>query len=382
MPSDSHPATIVITIDGLSSFMLGLQGNTSLETIAFDTLAAQGISFDFAFSPSCDLESVLVAMMTDADGGSIADGGVGNCFFVSDCPIAIGVAASAQFDSIIEVPLPTPDVAATSVAETRAAEFFAAAIETVQSLESGDLLWLHFSGLSACWDAPLRMRERYRDPDDPDIYDDVTPPNFSFDADVDDPDLLVSVQQACYAQVAIIDHVLEIFLDHLTQHPAGRSAVLIATSTRGYSLGEHGYVGIGKTLHSPSLHVPLLTKLSNGQRSQQNLRSHRLIQTTAIARWIADPESIVSDCETIMATDSRPILFSDGQNLAIQTATWKLVRGVDTDGVITEALFAKPDDRWEVNDVARRCPQIVDELESLLLKSNADNAASEDFGKT
>lgn len=366
MPAVSPPATIVITIDGLSCFMLGLQGNTSVETIAFDTLATQGISFDFAFSPSCDLATALRAMMTDSNGDAITEGGVGNSFFVSDCPTAIATAESARFDSIIEVPLPTPEAAAGSVAETRAAEFFAVAIEALGSLEEGDLLWLHFSGLSTCWDAPLTTREHYRAPDDPAIYEDATPPSFTFDADVDDPDLLVSVQQACYAQVTIIDGVLDIFLDHVAQHPVGQAAVMILAGTRGYSLGDHGYVGIGKTLHSPSLHVPLLVKLAKREQSHQNLRSHSLIQTSAIGDWITAPDSIIDHCKTIMPTDSSPIFFSDGGDMAIQTAMWKLIRCVGSDSVITESLFAKPDDRWEVNDVARRCPQIIDELDGML----------------
>lgn len=377
MTADRHPATIVITIDGINALMLGLQGNTSVVTIAFDTLAAQGVSFDFAFSRSCDLPTALGTMMTGADGHPITSRGAGHHFFVSDCPVAIAAAEAAQFDSILEVPLTSPHAAADSVAQTRAAGFFSAAIESLESVEQGDLLWLHFSGLSAWWDAPMKMRQQYQAPDDPDVYGDVTPPDFLFDAEADDPDLLVSVQQACYAQVTTIDQVLEIFLQHLTQHSVGRTSVVIVSATRGYSLGEHGYVGIGKTLHSPSLHVPLLAKLPDALQSNQNIRSHRLIQTSAVGRWINHSESIIDDCQTIMASDSRPIFFSTKRDLAIQTATWKLMRCVDTDGIITESLFAKPDDRWEVNDVARRCPQIVDDLERKLAKRDATSADSE-----
>ena len=30
----------------------------------------------------------------------------------------------------------------------------------------------------------------------------------------------------------------------------------------------------------------------------------------------------------------------------------------------TPRLYAKPDDRWEVNDVANRCPGVVEELQA------------------
>ncbi len=51
----------------------------------------------------------------------------------------------------------------------------------------------------------------------------------------------------------------------------------------------------------------------------------------------------------------------NGQTQAIQTHAWKLIRH----GSKCE-LYAKPDDRWEVNDVSRRCPHIVESLAGLL----------------
>ena len=55
MSHEDPPTFIVVTIDGLNSFMLGLYGNTMLETPAFDRVASSGITFDFALSHSCEL---------------------------------------------------------------------------------------------------------------------------------------------------------------------------------------------------------------------------------------------------------------------------------------------------------------------------------------
>ena len=366
MPSDSVPATIVLTIDGLNAFMLGLHGNTSVETPAFDALAADSIAFEFAFAPSSDLRTTMTRILFSEDDQPVTAKIHCRSTFVSDCDIAIGVAESATFDSIIAIEHKSSPALTTGLADTCAADFFAAAIEAAQSLEDGDLLWLHFSGLSQIWDAPLAMRKQFQAMDDPEPYADHKPPNHAFDADQDDPDLLISVQQACFAQVAIIDRMLEIFLDDIAQHPQGQSAVLIVAGVRGYHLGEHGYVGIANDLYAQSLHVPLLVKLPEGAEAFQNRRSHALVQTKLIGDWIADPEKVKDHCAIISDTDSQPLFFTTDKSSAVQTAAWKFLRHVDSEGVISEQLFAKPDDRWEVNDVARRCPGIVEELEALL----------------
>ena len=359
---------IIITVDGISSFMLGLHGNTSVETPAFDRLAVESISFDFAFAPSSDCYTVLEAMFTGAQDQSIMASIESSSKFVSDCPVAIEAAESAQFDSIVAISAAAGDAVAESAAQTQAADFFAAATEAVEGLEQGDLLWLHYSGLMGTWDAPIAMRQRYQALDDPEPYADVKPPQFNFNADQDDPDLLVSVQQSCFAQIAIIDGMLGVFMDHLAQHEMGQSAVVIVAGLRGYELGEHGYVGPASNLYAQSLHVPLLVRFPEAEESNRNRRSHCLIQTSTIGDWILDSQTVKDQCEIIMDRDSPPIFLSSKSAAAVQTAQWKLLSWTDDEGIIFEQLFAKPDDRWEVNDVARRCPQIVESLQELLKK--------------
>ena len=46
---------------------------------------------------------------------------------------------------------------------------------------------------------------------------------------------------------------------------------------------------------------------------------------------------------------------------ALQTHAWKLI--VEGDRT---SLYVKPDDRWEVNDVSRRCPSIVESMENVM----------------
>ena len=359
---------IIITVDGLNSFMLGLHGNTSVETPAFDRLAVESISFDFAFASSCDCYSVLEAMFRGAHDQPITALIESSSKFVSDCPTAIEAAESAQFDSIVAISPVEGGAAAESVAQTQAADFFAAATEAVEALEQGDLLWLHYSGLTGPWDAPIAMRQQYQSLDDPEPYGDVKPPTFTFDADRDDPDLLVSVQQSCFAQIAIIDSMLGVFMDHLAGHEVGQSAVVLVAGLRGYELGEHGYVGPANNLYAQSLHVPLLVRFPDADEAAKNRRSHCLIRTSIIGDWVLDSKTVKDQCEIIMDKDSSPIFLASKSAAAVQTAQWKLLSWTDDQGGGVEQLFAKPDDRWEVNDVARRCPQIVEGLQELLKK--------------
>jgi len=362
---------IIITIDGINSFMLGLHGNTSVETPAFDGLAADSISFDFAYAPSSDLDKVLETILKKSEAQPITAMIQGSSIFVSDCPVAIGVAESVQFDSIVAISTGDGNAAAQTAARTQAADFFAAATEAVQRLEQGDLLWLHFSGLTARWDAPIAMRQQFQALDDPEPYADVAPPQFTFNADQDDPDLLVSIQQSCFAQVAIIDSMLGIFTDYLDQHDVAQSAVMMVAGLRGYELGEHGRVGPATSLYAQSLHVPMFVKLPDAEEAFKNRRSHYLVPTSIIGDWILETKKVEDYCAIMTDTDSKPLFFSSGQSYAIQTAAWKFLCSVDKDGVFSEKLFAKPDDRWEVNDVASRCPQIVEEMEALI-KSKTD----------
>ena len=53
----------------------------------------------------------------------------------------------------------------------------------------------------------------------------------------------------------------------------------------------------------------------------------------------------------------RLCIRGNAAEIAIRTPAWFL-RGVET-----PELFAKPDDRWEVNNVAQRCMEVVEGLQ-------------------
>ena len=101
------------------------------------------------------------------------------------------------------------------------------------------------------------------------------PPSLPFTAGVDDPDILLGYQQACAAQVMLIDDFRGVILELMDSDPRWKSTMFCLMATRGYPLGEHHWVGdpmlagsetsaeasrLGQraTLHDESLHVPLM----------------------------------------------------------------------------------------------------------------------------
>ncbi len=378
MSEENPPTFIVLTIDGLNSFMLGLYGNTMLETPAFDSIASAGITFDFAMSHSCELTDSMRHLLAAGNDAKVSQCVAGRSVFVSDCVTAAQCAKEAQFESIVDIAPEATYHVAEEIGQTRAATFFSNAVEAVEQVRPGDLLWLHFSGLSQSWDAPLELRKQFVGPDDPAVYDSYEPPSQAFDPEIDDPDLVVSIQAALTAQVAVIDQLIEVLLKFVAEHPVASKAYLAITSPRGYSLGGDGQIGIGTSLTSESVHVPLLFTLASDNpegvnEAFSNVRSHSLIQNTLVGKLIkqltgGNPESNESflnkHCGVFMDEQTEPVFLEGNNERALQNRAWKLIHRRKENGDETWRLHVKPDDRWDANDVSSRCPQIIEELKN------------------
>jgi hypothetical protein len=133
----------------------------------------------------------------------------------------------------------------------------------------------------------------------------------------------------------------------------------IIASPRGYALGEHRAVGLDRDVpYSESTAVPLMIADWNmpvGWRSQ-NLVQPSLV-ADAIRIWLAQADGEEVSLRSLLdQVVSRAVCRADGAT-AIRTADWLLVQSAERN-----ELYAKPDDRWEFNDVSSRCPEVVDQL--------------------
>ena len=277
---------------------------------------------------------------------------------------------AAQFDRIVPITSVPTERAATTTMETQLGNFFAQASTMLSELEPGSLLWLHSRGLAGDWDAPYDYRVRLADDEDPAPPTFVKSPATWIDPKTADPDELLGFQQAMAAQVFLIDELLGVFLDVLKSLPIWQSTLLCVASPRGCGLGEHGLVGPGDQLFSESIQVPLMIRIP-GQNAWQAARTSRLIPVGQLSQilnnWFTlEQESFSQELARFAPVLPNKlqecILLTSEEQESIQTHAWKLIRS-KMGGV---QLFAKPDDRSEVNDVSDRCPDIVRKLITLM----------------
>ena len=346
------PATLVLIIDGLSANFPGPYGNTTVETPALNRLAAESMLFDFCFVESPSLQASYGALWHDL----IGEGSV----LISDCPDVLTIGEGQSFDSIIDASGPPKTRLASEIAQTQTANFFAHAIEALEMLDADGLCWLHHAGFNGQWDAPWELRRSFADEEDPDPPEDVNRPVADVDLKEVDPDVLLGYQQSAYAQLTVIDQLLGLFLEQLRDAGILDHANFVLSSTRGYPLGEHGCVGLYDNLYNETTQVPVMIRPAKEDGSAFGSRHSGLIQHRELNQMIA---GLVDGGFRSVPYCDAVYLASDSYR-AIQTAAWKLIRSADPTGETAE-LYAKPDDRWDMNNVSRRCADVVEELSGM-----------------
>lgn len=363
---------LVIAVDGLRASALGAYGNTTSPTPALDQFAAESLLFDWCFADAVELPKIYRALW----GGErsmlklLMDRGYA-LTLVTDEPNVAQLAEATSFSDCVNVPEVEPR-RAESLADTALARVFAAAIEQVEAIQSElRLVWLHARGMYGPWDAPLELQEQllYREEGDPPPEDELQPPDFVLTAE-SDPDAAFRASCAYAAQIMALDACVAGLCDAI--ETAGSENWLVALcGVRGFSLGEHGHVGgADGRLYAEQLHVPLLLRFPDGRL--------RLSRHGALASLADLPAILLAAAGGNFTIDAKDFLVAHGPGraCAIRTSEWGLVCGENTDDskastVNGRQLFVRPDDRWEANDVASLCPDVVAELLARLCDSTA-----------
>ncbi len=391
---------IILVVDRLHAGYLGAYGNTWIQTPAFDRLAAESFVFDQAFIdspkpdslyralwlgrhallPATSQESpILVALLSGA--------GITTAL-VTDEEALIRNPWATAFADLIEIPGATrtspfaavgdltgvetcsPCLAAT-VEETHLARCFAQMIDWLESPREPYLLWCHLRGLAAPWDAPIDFRRAYADSGDPEPSQTAEVPCYKLMKDRD-PDELLAVSHSYAGQVGLLDACLGALGEYLLSSPAGKETLLVVLSARGFPLGEHQRIGpVNDALHAELVHVPLLVRFPSGLGAA--VRSQALVEPDDLWATLLDWWEIPRRPESPTARSLMPLVREEAEIVrdclliageiderAIVTPSWFLRAGE------TPELFVQPDDRWQVNNVANRCPDIVELLEEAL----------------
>ena len=401
---------ICVVIDGWHAGYAGCYGNSWIATPEVDRLACEGFVFDQAVSDSLSLERLYrgywqgeSALAPDADGERLTlpcelkAAGIQTAL-VTDEPRVAELALAGEFDEVHRVSAEPRRRTAADITETHLALPFAEAADWLAAARRPFLLWIHARGMTAPWDAPLSLRNQYAD--DPDRL----PPDF---ADVPcrllpqgfDPDELLGIRWTYAGQASLLDQCLGGLIESIELAKLAEETLLVVISARGFALGEHGRVGLpvesGDRIagaSSPSLceeiiHVPWLIRLPGNAPAAG--RSQALVQPADLCLTLLDYWKLPADVarggkslwpivrEEVSAVRDRVCIERElaGEGTverAIRTSLW-LLRWQATCGpaeavaytqepAAAPELFVKPDDRWEVNDVADRCADLIEPL--------------------
>lgn len=363
-------SAIIVVIDGLRASALGAYGHTSVDVPALNRLAAESIVFDWAFTDSTDLLAATHALWEGRHplappGQSLLEGwrdAGGETVLVTDeAKLVEGLPANA-FDDVVMIPAQAPAVR--PLAETELARFFTVLLERTLTLRPGTLVWAHARGWHGAWDAPAEFRQQLAGPEDPPPPDFVTPPARKAVDPFEESDLILGWQLAYGGQVRVLDQLLELFLEQAGEVLDDTWFAL--TSLRGFPLGEHGRMGGSDwTPHAENTQVPLLIRPPGCREAAQ--RSQRLTGPALLSDRIgsgfrmADGASLTTGWKRILPQPEQEVVWSaSSEGDALRTQAWSLI------GKPGEwELYVRPDDRWEFNNVADRCPEVVEELAAL-----------------
>ncbi len=370
---------VCLVVDRLSAGFLGAYGNTWIHTPHFDQFASQSLLFDQALidSPRLPLlyeswwrgSHALTPRLAPPLPDHMKSLGTATCLLTDDTEVA-GLAGADQFDARSLVDLRDQQQPAEEVEATHCGQFFAAAIAQLHTLDQPTLLWLHTRALATSWDAPLRFREAYADQDDPPPPDTATVPCLSLAEDYD-PDVLLGYTQAYAGQVTLWDECLGAFFHALDERGLSDQTLVMIVAARGFPLGEHRQVGPvrrkgeGEPLYGELIQVPLVVRAPGAGAA---IRCPQLVQPADVYATLGDwfsgstrspgpppAVNLLDGARPDASRRTRAVVMGQEGAWAVRTPAWFLRHAADQ----RLELYAKPDDRWEVNDVAARCPAVV-----------------------
>lgn len=368
---------LCISIDGLHGGMIGAFGNGWIETPTLDALACRSILLDRYYAETTELPSVFDLFWLRNGSKPLpkfySEKGFKTIFLTDDDEMSRHDIAS-DFQQSIHFSQVRNGKPAETLEETSFFQMFATIVDLLGSecRESTPFLfWAHLAGFRGNWDFPIEYRERYRGDEDPEPYAGIAVPTLEPEID---PDELQAVMEAYAGGMSVLDDALAGLVAVLEESKKGENTLFALTSTRGFSLGEHGRIGADDSLYGENIHLPLIVRRPGGLGG--TTRSSALVHSSDFADFLFGMEGAPSLLHEIMLENREKIrdfvlIRNPNGERALATPDWYLRKTVHEKSDRFQ-LYAKPDDHWEVNDVANRCPEKVGELAPLLDASPAD----------
>ncbi len=392
---------LTIVCDGLRAGHLGCYGTSWCMTPVFDQLAAQSCVFDQAFALADGIEAGTALWYPNFHGARVEtvslprrleSQGTRASLLADNSQLASN-ACQAGFQHVDTAEGAGQTVDRASDAEADLASGWTAWWQETARLPGPFAAWIHCSSLFAANDSETAIELDGVNEDD--LFDPVllpAPPDIS-SAATPLPSEQVRVLQENYAEgVEFLDRALGYFLETFLDHPVAESTLLVVVGARGRALGERGIVDPDiPLLHEETLHVPLLLRHPDG--AGRLTRHGGLVSPSdlyaALVEWFDVPPLPGQPPEPSLLPwiSEKPAPLREHLRLGsltgqgprgIRTAQWYLRQSSSLESSSPEPrptprhqLYAKPDDRWEINDVSDRCPEVVEELQALLAGGSA-----------
>lgn len=374
---------LAITIDLLPSWILPPYGATWVSAPSLNRLAADGVVFDRVVADKDD--PVLTALDLVPAG---VQGGVHLVTDDGSFAEAVGLTMATQGHSGATCDSQGARFRSTLVDQAAGTRALISRAKALAGEPDDDgVLWCHLTGLGRRWEAPSDYRERYRDPEDPPVLTGAVPPRMAVDADTD-PDELASVRHAFAAEITFLDECLGELFSAVDADGGGRRPLVILAGVRGMPLGLHGWAGppdggarsSNVLAYGEMVDLPVIVVDPSGRMAAQRFAG--LVRPRGIGGILADELAALRGRRSNAGQDARrglfeartatvpdPVIGRFADTTSVTTSEWRLLlrpdggRSLERSGGVE--LYSKPDDSFEVCNVADRCPEVVDALTAL-----------------
>lgn len=369
---------LIVTIDGLNASFLGPYGNTWFSTPFFNRFASQSLLLEALYTHTLQPESFVSQTMASCL--QRAARWKDRAHFASDIPL-MSTSLGAEFASTKEFEgIKSSQRMASSLERTLAVGLASRALDWIDALPSGELFWLHASGLNHLWDAPADLRLQLCDDDGPEVtrWLNASQAQEARASCENLEDWQFQVQTTYAAQVQVWDFALSHLIAAVQEKWKDIPHSIVITSPRGFSMATHGQCGDDASLWDEVWQVPLLMQWDSLSAA---VRSSRLSSTSELGSALADlglgteswtPDSWLWFRDRLDIPSLPQISLESASTRALKTSEWTL--RVPQDG--KPQLFVRPDDRFQINDVADRLPEVVSELQSQWVTSSVSDSSA------
>jgi hypothetical protein len=174
-------------------------------------------------------------------------------------------------------------------------------------------------------------------------------------------------------------------LDGFAEGPLAATTQLTFLSANGFPLGEHRRIGAcDEALYNELTQLVWMMRFPDGQgklaRTQALVQPSdlpgALLEAVGIAGAV-QPATVASSLLTLVRGESDALrdrlILVGPHDRAVRTSAWHLRQPITG----AAELYAKPSDRWEVNEVAKLLPEVTAGLAAVLAESSKSEAVGD-----